>query len=203
MARGGIIVTRTASKSSEDRRENVIILWRLQKTKHQAERHSQGAREKSTAKMTGVPSRREVVTFSCGDPTAPQTKAINAGDATMSIVKPIAMGSAETSSEMEVRGNIRELARGSAAFRQAESSDDEMSASSLDTLLGRVSENSTREIENLIGELQRLHKKLQTDRNRVQRYIAEYAAMNQQVMQLTKIISESVKKLPDAPSISA
>ena len=152
--------------------------------------------------MTGVPSRREVVTFSCGDPTAPQTKAINAGDATMS-VKPIAMGSAEASSEMELGGNIRELARGSAAFRQAESSDDEMSASSLDTLLGRVSENSTREIENLIGELQRLHKKLQTDRNRVQRYIAEYAAMNQQVMQLTKIISESVKKLPDAPGISA
>ena len=121
----------------------------------------------------------------------------------MNIVKPIAMGSAEASSEMELGGNIRELARGSAAFRQAESSDDEMSASSLDTLLGRVSENSTREIENLIGELQRLHKKLQTDRNRVQRYIAEYAAMNQQVMQLTKIISESVKKLPDAPSISA
>jgi DNA anti-recombination protein RmuC len=153
--------------------------------------------------MTGVPSSREVVTFLCGDPTAPQTEAINVRDATMNIVKPIAMGSAEASSEMELGGNIRELARGSAAFRQAESSDDEMSASSLDTLLGRVSENSTREIENLIGELQRLHKKLQTDRNRVQRYIAEYAAMNQQVMQLTKIIFESVKKLPDAPGISA
>jgi hypothetical protein len=41
-----------------------------------------------------------------------------------------------------------------------------------------------------------LHKKLQSDGDRIQRDIAEHAELSQQVMQLTKIISDSVKKLP-------
>jgi flagellar biosynthesis chaperone FliJ len=106
------------------------------------------------------------------------------------------------SDEIEAERNIHELARSNAAFPQVKSSDDETSANSLSTLLRRVSETSTREIDNLIGELQRLREKLRADGNCIQRDIAEYAAMNQQVMQLTKIISQSVKKLPDARSIS-
>ena len=116
----------------------------------------------------------------------------------MSVVKPFAIKSVETSPEY-AEENIRELTRGN-SLRQAGSNDDEISASGLDTLLRRVSENSTREIEILIGELQRLRKKLQTDGNRIQRDIADYAGLSQQVMQLTKIISESVKKFPDTPS---
>ena len=103
------------------------------------------------------------------------------------------------SDEIEAERNIHELARSNAAFPQVESSDDETSANSQ---LRQVSETSTREIDNLIGELQRLREKLRADGNCIQRDIAEYAAMNQQVMQLTKIISQSVKKLPDARSIS-
>ncbi len=120
----------------------------------------------------------------------------------MNVVTRIAIGPAETSSEREVEGNIHELVRTSAAVRRDDSGDEKISASGLDILLRRVSENSTREIDNLIGDLQRLRKKLQTDGNRVQRDIADYTALNQQVMQLTKIISESVKKLPNAPSVS-
>ena len=45
-------------------------------------------------------------------------------------------------------------------------------------------------------ELKTLHKKLQTDGDRIQRDIAEHAELSQQVMQLTKIIFDSVKKLP-------
>ena len=52
------------------------------------------------------------------------------------------------------------------------------------------------EIKSLIVELKTLHKKLQTDGDRIQRDIAEHAELNQQVMQLTNIISDSVKKLP-------
>ena len=59
-----------------------------------------------------------------------------------------------------------------------------------------------REIENLIVELQELRKKLLSNSNRIQRDITEHTELNQQVMQLTDIISESVKKLPTAPSIS-
>jgi hypothetical protein len=101
--------------------------------------------------------------------------------------------------EQEVEGHIRELARGGAAFRQVENGDSEMTATRLGTLLRRVSGTSTREIDSLIGELQSLREKLVADGNRLQHDIVEYAGLSQQVMQVTKIISESVKKLPDAP----
>ena len=120
----------------------------------------------------------------------------------MNIARPLGSAEIEKSSEVEVGENIHEFARGGAAFRQSESADDEMSTDNLCTLLRRVSETSTREIENLIGELQTLRKKLQADSNRIQRNIAEYAELSQQVMQLTGIISESVKKLPGAAGIS-
>jgi len=79
---------------------------------------------------------------------------------------------------------------------QTESSDGEMSGEHLGTLLRQVSKTSIGEIDSLILELKTLHKKLQTDGDRIQRDIAEHAELSQQVMQLTKIISDSVKKLP-------
>jgi hypothetical protein len=63
-------------------------------------------------------------------------------------------------------------------------------------LVRRVSESSTQQIENLVGELQTLRKKLHTDGNRIQSEIEEYAVLNQQVMQLTTIIFESMSRLP-------
>ena len=72
--------------------------------------------------------------------------------------------------------------------------DDQMTEN-LSDLLGRVSKNSTGEIDSLIGEFERLRGKLQTDSERIQREIEEYAALSQQVMQLTKTISESVEKV--------
>ncbi len=124
------------------------------------------------------------------------------GGAIMNIAKPLKSAEIEKSIEVAVAGNIHELGRGSTVFRQAEPSDAEMSANNLGTLLRRVSEASTHEIENLIGELQTLRKKLQTNGDRIQRDIAEYAELSQQVMQLTTIISESVKKLPGVAGIN-
>ena len=69
-------------------------------------------------------------------------------------------------------------------------------------MLRRVAGNSAREIDDLIGELQNLRDRLDADGHRVQRDIMDYADLSQAVMQLTKIISESVKKLPGSPSIS-
>ena len=80
--------------------------------------------------------------------------------------------------------------------RIAESNDGEKSAGNLSDLLGQVSKNSKGEIESLIGELQQLRRKLQTDGDRIQREIEEYHALSQQVMQLTGIISDSVRNLP-------
>ena len=80
--------------------------------------------------------------------------------------------------------------------RQTDSSDGEMSGEYLGSLLRQVSKTSISEIDSLIVELTTLNKKLQTDGDRIQRDIAEHAGLSQQVMQLTKIISDSVKKLP-------
>ena len=80
--------------------------------------------------------------------------------------------------------------------RQIESSDGEMSGEQLGNLLHQVSKTSVGEIDRLLGELQTLRRKLQTDGDRIQRDIVEHAELSQQVMQLTKIITDSVKKLP-------
>ncbi len=85
---------------------------------------------------------------------------------------------------------------------QTESSDGEKPGQHLGTLLGQVSKTSIGEIDSLISELQTLRRKLQTDGDRIQRDISEYAELSQQVMQLTTIISDSVKKLPHGPRIN-
>ena len=84
-----------------------------------------------------------------------------------------------------------------AARGQAESGDVKTSAEELAALLRRVSEAPTREIEKLIKQLQRLRTQLQNAGNRIQRDIAQYTELSQQTMQLTAIISDSVKKLPE------
>jgi methyl-accepting chemotaxis protein len=77
----------------------------------------------------------------------------------------------------------------------AENNGSEMQAGNLSDLLNRVSQNSASEIDSLIGEFQRVRKKLQADCERIRLQIEEYDELSQQVMQLTKIISESVGKL--------
>jgi hypothetical protein len=72
---------------------------------------------------------------------------------------------------------------------------DEMPTENLSALLGRVSENSTSQIDDLVGDFGRLREKLRTDGDRIQREIEEYSRLSQQVMQLTKTISESVEKV--------
>jgi len=119
------------------------------------------------------------------------------GDATMNVARPLGTMEIEKTLEVEIAGNIQELARGSnTVFRQAEGADAEISTENLAGLLRRVSEGSTREVDNLISDLQALRRKLNSDGNRIQREITEYSELSQQVMQLTNIISESVKKLP-------
>ena len=76
-----------------------------------------------------------------------------------------------------------------------ESDDGQMPAENLSALLGRVSENSTSQIDDLVGDFGRLREKLRTDGERIQREIEEYSRLSQQVMQLTKTISESVEKV--------
>jgi methyl-accepting chemotaxis protein len=79
--------------------------------------------------------------------------------------------------------------------RAAESNDDQMPTENLSDLLGRVSENSTSQIDDLVGDFGRLREKLRTDGERIQREVEEYRTLSQQVMQLTKVISDSMEKV--------
>jgi hypothetical protein len=72
---------------------------------------------------------------------------------------------------------------------------DEMAATTLATLLRRMYEASTCEIDNLISELRGLWDKPETDCDSLESDIAEHAKQS-------AIISDSLKKLPRAPCIN-
>ena len=112
-------------------------------------------------------------------------------------------GSAEIkpSSEADIEGNIHQLISSNDTLRQIENRDAEMSASSVDAMLRRVRETSSREIEGLIDDLQQLHEKLNNDGCRIQHDVEDYAELSQLVMQLTKDIADSLPKIPAAPGI--
>jgi hypothetical protein len=118
----------------------------------------------------------------------------------MSYVKPIQSSAEFKPAETDIDDKVRSLASGSVVFRHGDNANGDATANSLGALLRRVSGNSTREIDTLIGDLGDLREKLRSDGDRIHRDIVDYAALSQQVTQLSKIISESVKRLPDAPT---
>jgi len=97
--------------------------------------------------------------------------------------------------EKDIGASIH-ASRTSEGFHRQENGNGEISGDNLGALLRRVSDASTREVESLIDELHGLHKKLESDGERIQSDIAKYAELSQAVMQLTTIISDHVKKLP-------
>ena len=123
----------------------------------------------------------------------------------MSIVKQRGSIGIDASTEGEVEGKIHELVRRDSSAGRQTDGDSEAGTRNLSDLLRRVSANSTAEIDNLISELRLLREKLVADGNRVERDIVEYAALSQSVIEMTKIITESmlqVKKLPSAPTLT-
>jgi hypothetical protein len=105
------------------------------------------------------------------------------------------------SSEMDFSEDIQRLTSARKALRPVGDSDGETAAPSVGTLMDRLSEAPRREIECLVGRLMTLHKKLQTDGDRIQHEIEHYTELNRCVMQLTTIVADSVGKLP-APRIN-
>ena len=73
------------------------------------------------------------------------------------------------------------------------------------TLINRVTLESTFEIDRLIDDLSKLRRRLEDEGNRVQRDLADHSAFSQSVIQLTKIVSDSmvhVKADANPPSVS-
>jgi hypothetical protein len=100
-------------------------------------------------------------------------------------------------SERELEGNIRSVVWDGAAARKAvEGEDAQMSPGDLAAALREISRVSIDEVDLLIHELQTLRRKLQTERERIERDITEYATLSSQASQITKIVIDGVKQLP-------
>ena len=123
----------------------------------------------------------------------------------MSIVKQRDSAVTERSGDVELEGKIHELVRRDGQVIRRADGDSEVATGNLGNLVRRVSVNSASEIDNLIRELQLLRDKLVADGQRVEREIVEYAGLSQSVIDMTRIISESmtqVKRLPTAPTLT-
>jgi hypothetical protein len=65
----------------------------------------------------------------------------------------------------------------------------------LSALLRRALGTPMHEIDELIGEFELLRKRLETDANRIQREIIDYAELSSCVRRVTEIIHETVEKM--------
>jgi hypothetical protein len=123
----------------------------------------------------------------------------------MAVVRGVFMkirsASIEKSSAIDKAANGHGLTSERDESRQSNSCEDELSANNLAVLLRRLSEGSAREIENLIGELDSLRTKLQSDGSRIQSDIAKYSQLSRGVVQLAAIIADNVKNLPAVSGI--
>ena len=120
----------------------------------------------------------------------------------MRTAKPNGSVEMDRSLETDIARKVYEMPRLDNTLRQVEAGNEGMSADNLHTLLGRVAEASVDKVETIINELHRLRETLVSDGVRIQNDIARYAELNRGAMQLATIISDGVKKIPDAPSVS-
>jgi hypothetical protein len=80
------------------------------------------------------------------------------------------------------------------------SAEHQKSANNLGTLFQRMTKLSISEVDGLIDELHRLRTKLEIDTDLIERAIAQHSAHSDGVMQLTTIIADNVKRLPNPTS---
>src|ERR1041385_8849162 len=96
----------------------------------------------------------------------------------------------------EFEGEIREFIRRDVAHlrRAVPEGTSEQAASSIHSLLDRVSGSSVTEIDSLIADLSNVREFLKNEGERVQREIASYAQLSQVAMTSVKIIAESMSQ---------
>jgi len=77
----------------------------------------------------------------------------------------------------------------------------DMTADRVSTYLKQVSASSCGEIDSLISDLSSLRQKLVADGGRIELAVAEFATLNQSVIKLTEVVSDSVAQVK-APSLA-
>jgi len=124
----------------------------------------------------------------------------------MSMIRQRGSAGGERSAEADLEGNIHELVRRDSSAGRQTDGESEAATRNLADLLRRVSANSTGEIDALISELRLLREKLVADSQRLERDVVDYASLSQSVIEMTKIITDSmvqVKKLPSAAMLTS
>jgi len=97
--------------------------------------------------------------------------------------------------EDELRESVRNEV---ATLRRAPDNDSQAFTNNLGAMMQRVAGSSLHEIDRLVGELQTIRDLLQSEGERVQREISEYAHLSQSSFQSTQIIAESLAKWKSA-----
>jgi hypothetical protein len=107
----------------------------------------------------------------------------------------------------KLEGEIREVVSRDTTVPRLQQGNDNELAASIGSLLQRVSGTSLPEIEKFISELQILREMLQSEAERVQREVVEYAVLIQSARHSMRTISESLSfwqnDPDDTPRISA
>ncbi len=107
--------------------------------------------------------------------------------------------------EEAVEDEIVKLVQRDVVGLRALPNDGDVGANNMHSLLHQTSLSAVEEIDHLIDELQISRERLYVEGERVERKIAEYASLNQSVLQATKLIAErlcQLNRVPDAPSIA-
>jgi hypothetical protein len=102
----------------------------------------------------------------------------------------------EKSLEAEIGRNIREL-KGPPTVPHPASAESETTTDNLGILFRRMTNVSISEVENLIDQLHSLRRQLEGDNDLIEQAIARHSEHSQGVMQLTAIIADTVKGLPN------
>ena len=96
-----------------------------------------------------------------------------------------------TDPEDELYDSVR---REVASLKRGADGESEVVANNLGAVVQRVAGPSLQEIDRLVGEMHSIRDLLETEGERVQREIAEYAHLSQSSLQSTKIIAESLAR---------
>ena len=105
----------------------------------------------------------------------------------------------EAAADAEREGSVQEFPRRDTVYRArpAEPPTENM-AGHANSIMQRVAVTSVTEIENLIGELERLRDFVRQEGIRLQREIEGYARLSEEATKSTKIIAESVAQWKSA-----
>jgi hypothetical protein len=113
------------------------------------------------------------------------------GTFVMAGIKSTALADVQRGLEDDLRESVRSEVT---TLRRAPDSESEVVANNLGAMLPRVAGSSLQEIDRLVGEMLSIRDLLESEGERVQREIAEYAHLSQSSMQSTKIIAESLAR---------